>query len=129
MMRAASVGWSGLQPEVAVDTCSRTLPCSVNLNAFDSKFFKHLLQALRIGLNVTVHARLKIELERQPARFRLMPERPGDAFEQIGEMNILGVHRDGAGFDLRQVENVGDQVQTDPCPRRGWCARTPPACH
>ena len=30
---------------------------------------------------------------------------------QVGEEDFLGVDRDGAGLDLRQIENVADQVQ------------------
>ena len=40
-----------------------------------------------------------------------MAERPRDHFEQAGEEDFLGFHRNGAGFDLRKVENVADQVQ------------------
>ena len=34
-----SSGWSGDQPPTAAETLSRTPPCSVNLKAFDSRFF------------------------------------------------------------------------------------------
>ena len=40
-----------------------------------------------------------------------MAERPADRVEQIGEEDLLRLHRDRSGFDLRQVENVADQVQ------------------
>src|SRR6185312_7368912 len=35
----------------------------------------------------------------------------GDAFSEVGEGDFLRIHRNGAGFDLRQVENVADQIQ------------------
>jgi hypothetical protein len=40
-----------------------------------------------------------------------VPERARDHVEQVGERDLLGVHCDGAGLDLGQVENVADQVQ------------------
>ena len=45
----ASTGWSGVQPDVTLWTRMRTPPCSVNLIAFESRFFEHLLEALRVG--------------------------------------------------------------------------------
>ena len=42
---------------------------------------------------------------------RLVAERPRDRVEQVGEADLLGLDRDGAGLDLGQVENVADQVQ------------------
>ena len=40
-----------------------------------------------------------------------MTERTRDRLDHIGEENLLGVDRDRARFDLRQVENVADQVE------------------
>ena len=40
-----------------------------------------------------------------------MPEGPRNHLEQIAEIHLLGVHRDGARLDLRQIENVADQIQ------------------
>ena len=34
-----------------------------------------------------------------------------DRVEQVGEEDLLRFDGDGAGFDLRQVENVADQVE------------------
>ena len=51
------------------------------------------------------------DLERQLAVLRLVPERPGHDVEQVGEEDLLGIDRDGAGLDLRQVEDVADEVQ------------------
>ena len=44
-------------------------------------------------------------------RLRLVAERPRHRVEQVGEEDLLGVDRHRAGFDLRQVEDVADQVQ------------------
>ena len=107
-----STGWSELQPPTAADTFSRTPPCSVNLKAFDSRFFEHLLQALGIGDHAA--AEMRVDLRRRRTSCRLSASwRNGraDAVEQVGEEDFLGVDRDGARFDLRQVENVADQVE------------------
>ena len=40
-----------------------------------------------------------------------MAERAGHHVEQAGEEDLLGIDRDGARFDLREIENVADQVQ------------------
>ena len=40
-----------------------------------------------------------------------MAERPRHHVEQVGEENLLGIDRDRAGFDLRQIENVADQIE------------------
>src|SRR5581483_9913173 len=40
-----------------------------------------------------------------------MAEGPGYGVKQVGERNILRFDCDGARLDLRQVENVADQVE------------------
>ena len=56
-------------------------------------------------------SRIELHLELQPAILGLVAERPGDHLEQIGEIDLLGVDRHGAGFDLGEIENVADQIQ------------------
>jgi hypothetical protein len=51
------------------------------------------------------------DLERQAAVLRLVAERALDGADQAAEVDLLGVDRHGARLDLRQVEDVGDQVQ------------------
>ena len=41
----------------------------------------------------------------------LVAERPRHRLDDIGEADFLRFHRDGAGFDLGEVENVADQVE------------------
>src|SRR5262249_52284326 len=41
----------------------------------------------------------------------LVTERPGHSLDQVLEDDLLGLDGDGARFDLRQVENVADQVE------------------
>ena len=52
-----------------------------------------------------------MDLERELARLCLVTERPRHHVEQIGDVDILGVDRNGAGLDLGQVENVADQIE------------------
>src|SRR4029077_8496402 len=47
----------------------------------------------------------------ETAAFGFVPEGAADGLEQVGEEHLLGLDRDRSGFDLRQVENIGDQVQ------------------
>ena len=49
--------------------------------------------------------------EVEPTAFGLVTERPGDRFEEAVKRDLLGVDGDGAGFDLRKIEDVADQVQ------------------
>ena len=92
-------------------TLSRTPPCAVNLKAFDSRFLSTCCSRLesvvmlrpRLGSTWTSNDELP--------RFRLVAERPRHHVEQVGEEDLLGIDRDRAGFDLRQVENVADQVE------------------
>ena len=40
-----------------------------------------------------------------------MAERTGYHVQQIGEEDLLDIHRDRAGFDLGQVEDVANQIE------------------
>ena len=55
--------------------------------------------------------RIDRDIEGELPVFRFVAERPADGFQQIGGENLLGFHGHRAGFDLREVENVADQVQ------------------
>ncbi len=84
---------------------------SVNLKAFDRRFFKHLLQALRVGDHAASKMRVGLNLETETPVLRFVPERAFDHVEQAGEEDLFRLHRHRSRFDLRQIENVGDQVQ------------------
>ena len=43
--------------------------------------------------------------------FRFVPERPSHRVQQVDGQDFLGIDRHGSGFDLREVENVADQIQ------------------
>ncbi len=51
------------------------------------------------------------DLEDELAVLRLVPERPRHHVEQAGEEDLFRFDRDRARFDLREIENVADQVQ------------------
>ena len=54
---------------------------------------------------------IDLDVERQLAVFRLVPERTSDRFQQVGGEDFLGIHRHGSGFDLGEIENVADQIE------------------
>ena len=53
----------------------------------------------------------KLDLELQAAILGLVAERPRDHLQQVAEIHLFGVHRDRARLDLRQIQNVADQIQ------------------
>ena len=72
---------------------------------------EHLLQPLGVGDDAAAEIGIEMNLERQLPVVGLVAERPRHHVEQVGEEDLLRVDRDGAGLDLRQVENVRDQRQ------------------
>ena len=52
-----------------------------------------------------------LHVESQAAAFGFVTERPHDHVAQVGEEDFLGVDRHGAEFDLRQIENVADEIE------------------
>ena len=81
------------------------------LEGVRQQVLQHLLQALRIGDDAAVELRVDLHVERQAPVLGLVPERPGHHVLQGGEEDLLGIDRDRAGLDLRQIEDVADQVQ------------------
>ena len=62
---------------------------------------QHLLHTFGIGDDAAGKVGIEINVEREVSTFGLVPERPGDGLDQVGEVDLLGIDRDGAGFDLR----------------------------
>ncbi len=79
--------------------------------AFESRFFRNLLQALGIGDDGPAEPGVDLDFEGEALRLGLVAEWTRDRFEHVGEVDLFGLDGNGAGFDLRQVEDVADEVQ------------------
>ena len=92
-------------------TLSRTPPCAVNLKALDSRFLSTCCS--RLESVVMLRPRCgSISTSKDSCRFSASWRNGrATASSRFGEEDLLGVDRDGAGFDLRQIENVADQVE------------------
>src|SRR5579859_5270548 len=81
------------------------------LEGVRQEVLQDLLQAFGVGEDAASEIRIEMHLERQLARLGLETERPRHRVEHVGEEHILGIDVDRAGLDLRQVENVADEVE------------------
>ena len=70
-----------------------------------------LLQPLRVGRDDAAQARVDLDFEREVATVRFVPERARDHVEQRAEEDVLRVDGDRPRFDLREIEDVADQIQ------------------
>ena len=105
------IGCSALQPPTAAETVSFTPPSAVNLKAFDSRFFSTCCR--RFESVTMLRARLgSTSMLKESLRFSASCRngRPTVSSRLDGQ-DFLRIHRHGAGFDLRQVEDVADQVE------------------
>ena len=87
------------------------MPCSVNLNAFDSRFLSTCCKRFESVTRLRVRFGSLMDLEGEAAVFRFVAERAGHHVEQAGEEDLFGFDRHRARLDLRKVENVADQVE------------------
>src|SRR5450432_266453 len=81
------------------------------LKGVRQQVFEHLLQTFRVGYQTTSEMWIGLYLEAKPAILGLMTERAGNHIEQAGEEHFLRLNRHCARFDLRQIEDVADQVE------------------
>ncbi len=81
------------------------------LEGVGQQVLEHLLQPLGVGGHAARQMLVDLDLEGQMPVVGFVAERPRDRVDQVRYEHLLGVHRNGAGLDLRQVENVADQVQ------------------
>ena len=81
------------------------------LEGVGQQVLQHLLQTLRVGHQAAGEMRIRVHIEGQLAVLRFVAERARHHLQQAGEEYLLRFHRNRAGFDLRQVENVADQVE------------------
>ncbi len=76
---------------------------------------QQVLQNLLQTLGVTVHGARQVvrevDVEGQVFGFCDMAEVAINVVAQAGEGNLFHLHRDRAGFDLRQIQNVVNEVQ------------------
>ena len=85
--------------------------CAVNLKAFDSRFFRTCCRRLESVVMLRPSSVSSVTSNDSCLRLRLVAERPRDGVEQIGKEDFLRFDRDRAGLDLRQIENVADQIE------------------
>ncbi len=94
------------------DTSSATPPCCGELEGVRQQVLQHLLQALGVGDDAA--AEVRVDARRRTTAAGSRP-RAGTAapiaLEQVGEEDLLRIDRHRAGFDLRQIEDVADQVE------------------
>ena len=89
-----------------------TPPSSVNLTAFESRFFSTCwsrCSSVRIDGGTFGAEDLDRELEALLLRER--PERALDVVADVAERDVAGVHVHLPGLDLREVEDVVDQLE------------------
>ena len=69
------------------------------------------MQAFRISDQAAGKIRVGLNLEIEFAGLRFVAEGPRNHVEQACKENLFGLYRHGPGFDLGQVQNIGNQVQ------------------
>ena len=110
--------------------CSRTPPCVGELEGVREQVLEHLHAAASSRVTIAAArsgSQLHVErqIRRRSASCRNVPLDADRA--RLAERDLLRVDGHRARLDLRQVEDVADQVQQVGARRCGWCARTPPA--
>ena len=81
------------------------------LDGVGEQVLEDLLEALRVADQRARQVGVEMHVERQVLVFGHVPEVAIDGVAQAGERDFLDLDRDRARLDLREVENVVDQVQ------------------
>src|SRR5258705_13764045 len=81
------------------------------LERIGQQVLENLLQPLGVGTETRSEAWINRSLEQQLPGLGFMAERTRNGRHDVREVDFLGFDSDGSRFDLRQVENVADQVQ------------------
>src|SRR5204862_5311309 len=81
------------------------------LEGVGQQVLQDLLQARRVRRERARQRCVDVHVERKILRLRDVAEAAVDGFPQGREADLLGLHRDGPGLDLRQVQDVVDQRQ------------------
>ena len=103
-------GDRGSSPRVARPTRTSTWPCAVNLTALDSRFLRICCRRFGVAVHGARQVVGEVDVERQVLGLGHVPEVAVDGVAQAGEGDLLDLDRDRAGLDLREVEDVVDQV-------------------
>ncbi len=70
-----------------------------------------MLQPLRVRHQTARQPRVGLDLETQSSVLRLVAEWTSNHIQQAGKEDFFRLHRNGAGLDLREIQNVRDQIQ------------------
>jgi hypothetical protein len=81
------------------------------LNAFDRRFFSTCCRRFESVTMLRPSWASSGRIEGELGDLRLVAERPAHHVDEVGEEHLLDVHRHRPGLDLRQVEDVADEVQ------------------
>ncbi len=85
---------------------SDTSPASVNLHAFERRFFSTLSEPLPVGVNRLRAARRNLRAKAELLFPSDRLEDAGEVFGQSRERKIFRLHLHASGFDLREVEEM-----------------------
>src|SRR5580704_1974748 len=75
------------------------------------KILQHLLQAFRVRDHAARESRICLYLEIKAATLSFVTERTRDHVEQAGEEDFFSLYGNCSRFDLREVQNIGNQIQ------------------
>ena len=81
------------------------------LDGVGQQVLEDLLQPLRVAVHDARQVLGELHVERQVLGLGHVAEVAVDVVAQAGEGDLLDLDGDGAGLDLREIENVVDQVQ------------------
>ena len=105
---------SGLHPACASRARTSTRPCSVNLKAFESRFFRTCWSRLPSVLNAAGQPAVDLDAEREPLGLGDVPERALERVGEVREGQLARLHGHRARLDLGEVEDVVDQREQVP---------------
>ena len=105
-----STGWSGLQPSVAPLDAHRDVPLRGELERVRQQVLEDLLQPLRVGGERARQGRVDLDRGRPGSSTRRRGGRCARPLSRSdAKRDLLGLDRDRARLDLRQVEDVVDE--------------------
>jgi hypothetical protein len=81
------------------------------LEGVGEQVLEHLQQPLRVGGDRASEPRVELARERELARLGDVAEVALDRLAQAGERQLLGLDRDRPRLDLREIEDVADEVE------------------